>query len=319
MKAILCTGYGPPEVLRLADVEIPTPKSNEVLIEIRATTCHIGDTKVRSFHVPGWQKIPFRLILGIRKPKRPILGMECAGDVAAIGKSVKRFTVGDPVVASAGFVFGAHAEYICLPEDATHIKNGMVVPKPANITYEQAAAGIASGGITAFNILKKARLQPGQTALIYGASGSVGVFALQLAKLAGAEVTAVCSTRHLDTVKSLGADKVIDYTATDFTRSGKRYDVVYDTVSKLPAAHCKRTLKKGGIYLSTNKHSGSGADITIDDLLYLTQLMEDGKLTTVIDRTYPLEDMIEAHKYVEEGHKSGHVVIIVRSDHEQRN
>jgi NADPH:quinone reductase-like Zn-dependent oxidoreductase len=311
MKAVLCTKYGPPEVLQLAEVEKPTPKDNEVLIKIHATTCHIGDVRVRSFNVPGWQKIPFRLMLGLRKLKRPILGMECAGDIEAIGKDVKRFKVGEAVVASAGFVFGAHAEYICLPEDATHIKSGMVVPKPANITYEEAAAGVASGGITAFNILKKAKIQPGQKVLIYGASGSVGTFALQLAKISGAEVTAVCSTRHLDTVKSLGADKVIDYTVTDFAESEDRYDLVYDAVSKLPSSQAKKALAPGGIYLSTNKHSGSGGDITTEDLLYLVGLMEEGKLTTVIDRRYPLEEMIEAHRYVEKGHKQGHVVITV--------
>lgn len=313
MKAVICTGYGPPEVLQLADVKKPTPKDNEVLIKIHATTCHVGDVRVRSFNVPGWQKIPFRLMLGLRKPKQPILGMECAGDIEAIGKDVKRFNVGDAVVASAGFAFGAHAQYICLPEDATHIKNGMVVPKPANISYEEAAAGVASGGITAFSVLKKAKIQPGQRVLIYGASGSIGVFALQLAKLAGAEVTGVCSTPHLDTVKSLGADKIIDYTVTDFTKSGERYDVVHDAVSKLPASQAKKALAPGGIYLSTNKHSGSGGDITIEDLQYLVGLMEEGKLTTVIDRRYPLEDMVEAHRYVEKGHKMGHVVVVVHS------
>jgi len=300
MKAILCTKYGPPEVLQLAEVEKPTPKDNEVLIKIHATTCHIGDVRVRSFDVPGWQKIPFRLMLGLRKPKQPILGMELAGDIEAIGKDIKRFKVGDPVVASAGFVFGAHAQYICLPEDATHVKKGMIAPKPANMTYEEAAAGVASGGITAR-----------QKVLIYGASGSMGTFAVQLAKIFGAEVTGVCSTAHLDTVKSLGADKVIDYTVSDFTQSGERYDVVYDAVSKRPSSQAKKALAPGGIYLSTNKHSGSGGDITTEDLLYLTGLIEEGKLTTVIDRRYPLEDMIEAHRYVEKGHKKGHVVITV--------
>ena len=313
MRAVLCTKYGSPEVLRLAEVEVPTPKDNEVLIKIHATTCHIGDVRVRSFNVPGWQRIPFRLILGIRKPKRPILGMELAGDVEAIGKSVKRFKIGDAVVASAGFVFGAHAQYICLPEDATHIKNGMVVPKPVNMSYEEAAAGVASGGITAFNVLKKAKIQPGQKVLIYGASGSVGTFAVQLAKEFGAEVTGVCSTAHLDMVKSLGADKVIDYTVSSFTESGETYDVVYDAVSKLPAGQGKKALKKGGIYLSTNKDSGSGSDITIEDLLYLVELIEAGELTTVIDKCYPLEEMVEAHRYVEKGHKKGHVVIVVHS------
>ena len=189
----------------------------------------------------------------------------------------------------------------------------MVVPKPTNMTYEEAAAGVASGGITAFNVLKKAKIQPGQRVLIYGASGSVGTFAVQLAKISGATVTGVCSTAHLDMVKSLGADKVIDYTVTDFTESGETYDVVYDAVSKFPVARGKKALKKGGIYLSTNRDSGSGSDITIEDLLYLTKLIEEGELTTVIDRRYPLEEMVEAHRYVEKGHKKGHVVIVVHS------
>ena len=178
MKAVLCTGYGSADVLKLADVEKPSPKDNEILIKIHATTCHIGDIRVRSFNVPLLHRIPFRLFLGLRRPKQPILGLECAGDVEAIGKSVKRFAVGDAVVASTGFVFGAHAQYVCLPEEATHIKKGMVVHKPANLTYEQAAAGVTTGGITAFSVLKKAKLQPGQTILINGASGSVGIFAV---------------------------------------------------------------------------------------------------------------------------------------------
>ena len=239
MKAVLCTGYGSADVLKLADVEKPSPKDNEILIKIHATTCHIGDIRVRSFNVPLLHRIPFRLFLGLRRPKQPILGLECAGDVEAIGKSVKRFAVGDAVVASTGFVFGAHAQYVCLPEDAAHIKKGMVVHKPPSLTYEQAAAGVTTGGITAFSVLRKAKLQPGQTILINGASGSVGIFAVQLAKMQGAEVTAVCSTRHLDTVASLGADHVIDYTTTDFTQNGSVYDVVYDAVSKLPAARSK--------------------------------------------------------------------------------
>ena len=311
MKAVLCTGYGSPEVLKLAEVDKPTPKDNEVLIKVHATTCHIGDIRVRSFNVPFWQRIPFRLFLGLRRPKQPILGLECAGDVEAIGKSVKRFAVGDAVVASTGFVFGAHAQYVCLPEDATHIKKGMVVHKPPSLTYEQAAAGVTTGGITASSVLRKAKLQPGQKILINGASGSVGIFAVQLAKMQGAEVTAVCSTRHLDTVRALGADRVIDYTATDFTQSDDAYDVVYDAVSKLPAARAKAVLKKGGIYLSTDKHSGDGGDITLEELEHLVQLMGEGKLTTVIDRTYTLEELVEAHRYVEQGHKKGHVIVTV--------
>ena len=311
MKAVVCTKYGPPEVLQLTEVDKPSPKDNEVLIKIHATTCHIGDVRIRSFNVPFWQRIPFRLFLGIRRPKQPILGMELAGDIEAIGKSVKRFKIGDAVVASAGFVFGAHAQYICLPEDATHVKKGLVAPKPTTMTYEEAAAGVASGGITALSVLRKARIQPGQRVLIYGASGSVGCFAVQLAKVFGAEVTGVCSTRHLDTVKSLGADKVIDYTVSDFSQTGETYDVILDAVDKFPASRGKKALKVGGIYLNTIKDSGSGGSITTEDLIYLNELIEAGKLTTVIDRTYPLEDLVEAHRYVEKGHKKGHVVITV--------
>ncbi len=311
MKAVVCTKYGPPEVLQLTEVEKPTPKDNEVLIKIHATTCHIGDVRIRSFNVPFWQRIPFRLFLGIRKPKQPILGMELAGDIEAIGKAVKRFKVGDPVVAFTGFVFGAHAQYICLPEDAPHVKKGLVVLKPTNMTYDEAAAGVASGGITALSVLRKAKIQPGQKVLIYGASGSIGTFAVQLAKIFGAEVTGVCSTANLDMVKSLGADKVIDYTVSDFTQSGESYDVILDAVDKFPASRGKKALKKGGIYLNIGKDSGSGGSIKTADLLFLKDLLEEGKLTTVIDRRYPLEQLVEAHRYVEKGHKKGHVVITV--------
>jgi NADPH:quinone reductase-like Zn-dependent oxidoreductase len=305
MKAVIYTHYGPPEVLRPTEIAKPIPKDNEVLIEVRATTVTIGDTIMRSFKLPvsGWQKLMAQLILGIRHPKRPILGMELAGDVEAIGKNVTCFKIGDAIMASTlGVNFGGYAEYKCFPQD------GMLVIKPANLSYEEAAASVGAG-MTALRCLSKANIHPGQKVLIYGASGAVGTCSVQLARNhLEADVTGVCSTGNLTLVKSLGADRVVDYTQEDFTRCGPIYDVVFDAVGKL-AAHGKQALKPGGIYLNVHKDSGNGEKLK--DLRVLKEIIEAGKFKPVIDRCYALEQIVEAHRYVDTGHKRGNVVITV--------
>ena len=310
MKAVVCTRYGPPEVLQLKEVEKPVPKDNEVLIKIYATTCHKGDVRVRGFDVPFWQKIPFRLYLGVTKPKRPILGMELAGEIESVGKNVKRFKVGDQVFACTGFVFGAYAQFKCLAEDSKKINNGMVTHKPSNMTYEEAAAGVTTGGITALTGLRKGKIRSGQKVMVYGASGSVGTYAVQLAKHFGAKVTGVCSTGNLEMMKSLGTEKEIDYTREDISKYGNDYNIVFDAVDKLLASQAKSLLADKGIFVK----AGAESKVSIEDFYFLKELVEDGKLKAIIDRTYPLERIIEAHRYVEKGHKKGHVVITVAHD-----
>ena len=327
MRAAVFTEYGPPDVIQIKDVEKPVPKDNEVLVRIHATTVCAADWRIRKAD-------PFlvRFMIGLRRPKKiHILGMEFAGTIESMGKAVTRFSPGDQVFGATGFRFGTHAEYACLPEDGT------LAIKPVNMTLEQAAA-VFFGGFTALHFLRKAKIQAGQEVLIYGASGSVGVFAVQLAKHFGAHVTAVCSTANLDLVKSLGADQVVDYTRDDFSKAGRVYDMVFDTVGHSGFSRSLKSLKRGSFYV---RAGGSGRVLSIfgdmlrgmwisitgatkvlggvargdaGDVSFLKELIEAGELRTVIDRRYSLDQIAEAHRYVEAGHKKGHVVIVVEQN-----
>jgi NADPH:quinone reductase-like Zn-dependent oxidoreductase len=302
MKAIVATQYGGPEVLQLKEIEKPAPKDNEILIKVHATTVTAADFRMRSFTVPPLLWLPARIALGITKPKQPIFGCELAGEVESIGENVTRFQIGDQVFASTlEHDFGAYAEYQCLPEQ------GMVAIKPANLTYREAAA-LPIGATTALRLLRKGKLQRGQKVLIYGASGSVGTYAIQLAKYFGAEVTGVCSTANLDMVKTLGADHVIDYTKEDFSAREERYDVIFDTVAKFPKSQHAKLLAPNGTYITIARLSTKE---NMENLVFIKDLIEAGKIKAVIDRCYPLEAMVEAHRYVDAGHKKGNVVITV--------
>ncbi len=305
MKAIICTKYGPPDVLQLKEVKNPAPRNNEVCIKIFATAVTASDCIIRGFKVSTRRWLLGRLFLGLTKPRKSILGLVLVGEIETVGKHVKRFQTGDRVYAFAGFRFGAYAEYTCLPE------NSVMAFKPPQMTYEEAAA-VPYGGLLAMHFLRKGEIQSGQKVLIYGASGAIGTSAVQLARHFGAEVTGVCSTTNLALVKSLGADSAIDYTQEEFTNKGELYDLVFDAVGKRKSSplklQCSQALTPNGKYISVDDGSPQPRR---EDLHFFNELIEAGQLQAVIDRCYSLEQIVEAHRYVETGHKKGNVVITV--------
>ena len=299
MRAVVHDRYGPPDVLRLDDVERPVPEDDEILVAVHATTVNRTDCGFRNPR-------PFfvRIFSGFLRPKNKILGTELAGEVVAAGAAVTKFKMGDHVSGVQADRFGAHAEFVCVRED------GPLARKPNNMTFEEAAA-VCDGVILARTCLRWAGVREGQRIVVYGASGSIGTAGVQLAKHLGAHVTAVCNTANVDRVRSLGADEVIDHTQEDFTENGETYDVIFDAVGKLEPSRGKKALKSDGIYLNVNKDSASGGGGRPEALVFLTELIEAGKVRAVIDRCYPLEEIVEAHTYVEKGHKKGHVVVTV--------
>lgn len=310
MRAVVCTKYGPPEVLVLKDIQKPAPKDNEVLIRIHATAVTVSDCRIRGMDAPFIYKIIIQMVLGFGKPRNPILGMVLSGVVENTGKSVTSFKEGDAVfaygaISSIKLRFGSYAEYICLPEDWN------VALKPASVTFDEAAA-IPYGGLLAWHLMKKADIQRGQKVLVYGASGSVGTMAIQFAMNAGTSVTAVCSSKNFEMVESLGADKVIDYTRDDAVSKLEKYDLVLDAVGERKTSALKEKSKKSltsqGKYISIDKGIPSTSR---RDFLTIKKMVEEGKLKPIIDRSFPLEEMVQAHKYVERGHKRGNVVITI--------
>lgn len=309
MRAVVCTRYGPPEVLQLKDLPKPMPKTSEVCIKIFATAVTASDCIVRAFNVPLRFKLPLGVVLGFTRPRNPVLGLVLAGEVESVGRDVTQFKPGDQVYGFTAFRFGAYAEYKCLPEKA------ILALKPSNVTYEEAAA-VPYGGLLALYFLKKASIQSGQRVLVYGASGAIGTSAVQLAKYFGAEVTGVCSTANVDLMKSLGADAVIDYTREDFTQNKARYDLIFNAVGTR-----KAKLQAQGSLTADGRHitvDDSTPRLRAEDLAFLTELVEAGRLRPVIDRSYPLEQIVDAHTYVDKGHKRGNVVIRISSSSDAR-
>lgn len=304
MKAIICEKYGPPEVLKLKEVPKPRPKPNEVLVKIMATAVNSSDVRVRGLDVPGFLRIVMRLVLGFTGPRKPILGVVLSGIVETVGAEVTEFKPGDEVYATTGFNFGAYAEYITLPANST------ITLKPKKASFEQAAA-ILFGGATALYFLHKANIETKreQKILIYGASGAVGTAAVQIARHFGAEVTAVCSGENAKLMKTLGATYTIDYTKQDFTKNKKKYDIIFDAVGKKSKKECAESLAQNGQYVTVG-----GLDTASEgkeQLLFLKELYDAHEYKAVIDKTYPLEEIVEAHRYVDQGKKKGNVVITV--------